>query len=113
MNISASIYANPKLTIEQVVAELDRVGIDMFHIDCKDDERVFDDIVAIRKISKTPIDLHLITATPELYFERINALGIEYVTLQFENLHSVPALPKNSGTAYGLAIVAQTDMEVF
>jgi pentose-5-phosphate-3-epimerase len=113
MNISASIYANPKLTLKEVVTELDRVGIDLFHVDCKDDERVFGDIADIRKISKTPIDLHLITATPERYFQQIAELKIEYVTFQYENLLSVPSLPKSDYTSFGLSLVSSTDVTVF
>jgi len=113
VNISASIYANPKRTIQEIVGELDCVGIDMFHIDCKDNVAVFEDIAAIRKISKTPIDLHLITSTPELYFAQIAELQIEFVTLQYEMLHNLPDLPKSAITQFGLAISAHTPIEVF
>ncbi|HLP19530.1 MAG TPA: hypothetical protein VK174_04485, partial [Chitinophagales bacterium] len=65
MKISASIYSGKGKTPEQLVKELDAHGIDMLHVDCADNDKVFDDIAAIRKISSTPIDLHIISAEPE------------------------------------------------
>jgi len=41
------------------------------HIDCNDDLSVFEDIKRIRKISKTPIDLHIISSRPEAFFDGI------------------------------------------
>ena len=64
MKISASIYSTSR-DLEQVVRELDNHRIDFFHVDCNDDPKVFDDIINIRKWSKTPIDLHIISKTPE------------------------------------------------
>ena len=43
MKISASIYSTTR-DLEQVVRELDAHRIDLFHVDCNDDPKVFDDI---------------------------------------------------------------------
>ena len=60
-------------------------------------------------ISSTPIDLHLITAEPEKYFDRINALSIELVTLQFEDLNGYQY--KGGLTSkMGLSIVTDTPL---
>jgi len=113
MKISASIYSSHSANLESLVRELDEHGINFFHIDCKDDPQVFDDIEKIRSISDTPIDLHLITAKPAQYMARVKDLGIEYLTLQYENLQE-PYYPEPDGqTQFGLALVSSTPIDVF
>ncbi len=113
MKISASIYSSKEKTPEQLVRELDAHEIDMLHVDCRDNEKVFEDIAAIRKISSTPIDLHIISATPEKYFHRIEELKIEYVSFQYEELSELPALPAKSSTKFGLSVISSTPISVF
>ena len=112
MKISASVYSSKDTPLEEVVKDLDQHGIDYLHIDCRDDSSVFDDIEEIRSYSSTPIDLHLITSQPEDYFDRINALGIEHVTLQHEDLNGY----KYTGglnSSMGLSVISETDIDVF
>ena len=113
--MSASIYAyEGSRSILDVVKSLDQLYIDSFHIDCKDDISVFDDIAKIREISKTPIDLHIITSNPSRYFEKIEQFKIEYVQFQYENLDVKHIdLPKIEGTKWGLALQSDTPMDVF
>ena len=93
--------------------ELDALKIDSFHIDCNDNPAVFDDIAQIRKISRTPIDLHIISTEPEKYLDQIVAHEVEYVQFQYEDMEERSfALPQN-GTQYGLAVVSDTPLEVF
>jgi len=74
MKISASLYSNTSKNQEQLIEQLERCYIDFFHIDSIDDLTVFQDISRIQKISKTPIDLHIISAQPEKYFQEIAQL---------------------------------------
>ncbi|CAN0271179.1 unnamed protein product, partial [Chrysoparadoxa australica] len=67
MKISASLYSSKERALPDLVKALDKCHIDFFHIDCNDDLKVFDDIEAIKKISSTPIDLHIISDRPEEY----------------------------------------------
>lgn len=67
MKISASIYSDKQRSLEEIIRDLDAHQVDLFHVDCNDDPSVFQDIERIRKISKTKIDLHLITANPSAY----------------------------------------------
>lgn len=113
MKISASIYSGKEKSPVQLVQDLDAHEIDMLHVDCADNEKVFEDIANIRKISSTPIDLHIISSEPEKYFERIEKLKIEYVSFQYENLKQLPVLPKNSSTKFGLSIISSTSINVF
>jgi ribulose-phosphate 3-epimerase len=112
MKISASVYSSKDKPLKELIADLDQHGIDYFHIDCNDDERVFDDIAAIRRYSSTPIDLHLITPHPDRYFDRINALGIELVTLQYEELNGYQ-YKGGLNAKMGLSLVSGTDLKAF
>lgn len=107
MKISASLYSSKDVALKDLVEELDQHKIDFFHIDCRDDESVFDDIAEIRTYSSTPIDLHLISANPEKYFDRINELGVEHVTLQFEDLNGYE-YKGGLSSDMGLSIVSDT-----
>lgn len=112
MKISASVYSSKSTPLQELIVDLDQHGIDYFHIDCNDDERVFDDIEKIKLWSKTPIDLHLITANPEKYFDRINDLEVDLVTLQYEDLEGYNY---NGGlnARMGLSIISTTDISAF
>lgn len=113
MRISASLYSNKNKPLSSLVEELDRCHIDYFHIDCNDDPKVFDDIAQVREISKTPIDLHIISDTPEKYFPLIEKHQPELVTFQYENLPQQVHFPKINQVSYGLAVVSDTSVEVF
>ncbi len=114
MKISASVYSSKTKSLEDLVKELDHYHVDYFHIDCNDQLSVFDDIKRIRKVSKTPIDLHIISDTPEKYFAGIEETKTELVCFQHENHPEKIEVPKGiRGTKFGLAIVAETDPEAY
>ena len=113
MKISASLYSSKQRSLNDLVSALDRCHIDYFHIDCNDDPSVFQDIAHIKNISKTPIDLHIISSNPSVYFPLIEAHKPDLVTFQFENLMSSINLPKIKGVKYGLALVSDTPVDVF
>lgn len=115
MKISASVYSNKAKPLDELVKELDKYNVDYLHIDCNDEPKVFDDIEQIRKISSTPIDLHIISSTPEKYFDLIAKTKTEMVSFQLENLKSKITIPKNklNGTKLGIAIVSDTPTEAF
>ncbi len=113
MKLSASIYSYKGKNLNELVRELDRHKIDMFHIDCNDDPGVFDDIKKIRQISKTPIDLHIISPYPEKYFDKIIENSIEYVEFQYEPVKKKIQFPKTENIHVGLGIVSDTPVDVF
>lgn len=113
MKISASLYSNKVKSLEELVRELDALNIDAFHIDCNDNPAVFDDITQIRKISRTPIDLHIIAAEPEKYLEQIVQHEVEYVQFQYEDMQGRQFELPDNGTRFGLAVVSDTPLEVF
>ncbi|NTW31802.1 MAG: CBS domain-containing protein, partial [Bacteroidetes bacterium] len=80
---------------------------------CNDNPDVFNDIKEIRKISNTPVDLHLITNNPENYYSLIDECKIENVTFQFEKIEHDIVVPEYIKSNLGLSIVSETDIEIF
>ncbi len=117
MKISASIYSNKNRPLEDLIKDLDSVKIDMFHVDFNDQkielDKVEKDIIEIRKISETPIDLHIISDKPSKYNDFIKRNKIEYVTYQEENIKENFILHKSEDTSFGLAITSDTSIEKF
>lgn len=113
MKISASVYSSKSQSLPEIIKDLDVHGADFFHIDCNDDLNVFDDIAEIKRLSKTPIDLHIISSEPEKFFSKISELNIGYVTFQYENLKNKLIVPENIKASLGLAITSDTDIAVF
>ncbi len=113
MKVSASVYSARGKALTDLVQELDRYEIDFLHIDCKDDPAVFEDMAAIRSVSHTPFDVHIITATPERYFPLIESSGAEWVTFQYENLQGPLVIPDRLKASFGLAVVSETPIAVF
>ena len=84
----------------------------MLHIDCKDTPATFNDIAEIRGYTAIPIDLHLISPDPEPYFQLLEKLAIEYVSIQYEDLDALPVLPTIKGTRFGIALKTDTPITV-
>ena len=113
MKISGSIYSDKKRSLQETVKDLEAHQVDMLHVDCNDDVSVFDDIAKIRDWCKLPIDLHIITETPEKYFDLLRKHPVEYVTFQFEQLPSKLEIPQDISGEKGLAIITPTSIEAF
>ena len=113
MKISASIYSNKDKELNSLVEELDAYKVNFFHVDSLDNPGVFEDIAQIRKISNIPIDLHLITPTPEKYYDLIAEHHIEHVTFQYESLTKRLEIPGTVRSTIGLAITSDTNIDVF
>lgn len=110
MKISASVYSNKTKKLEDLVKELDSFHVDFIHIDCNDDPGVFRDIEKIRAISKTPVDLHIITSEPEKYIPLIEKDRTEMVSFQLEHLPSGYKWPQLHGVKRGYAIKPSTSI---
>ena len=113
MKISASVYSSNQEALAEIIRDLDAHHADFFHMDCNDNPDVFKDIAEIRTLSKTPVDLHIISAKPDQYFADIAAHHVDYVTFQYENLTEALVIPDNITSRLGLAITSDTDISVF
>lgn len=113
MKVSASVFSNPSVPLQQVVQSLDVCKVDMLHVDCSDEPEVFEKIEEIRTYSKTPIDLHIISDRPSLFVPLIEKHKPEFVQFQYESLPSNFEHPIFEHSKMGLSIVSETDWKVF
>lgn len=113
MKISASIYSDNKRPLKVVIEDLIDHKVDLLHVDCNDDLSVFEDIEKIRQWTTIPIDLHIITETPEKYFSLLRKHPVDYLTFQHEQLPKGFSIPDDIEGKKGLAIITPTPVEVF
>lgn len=113
MKISASVYADQRKDLATTVRDLEDHGADMLHIDCKGDLSVFDDIRALRQLTRLPIDLHLIVPDPAQFADRLREEPVDFLTLQYETLNQGAELPTVGFTHLGMAFSESTDVGAF
>lgn len=115
MKISASIYSAKEKNLVELLNELDELGIDFLHVDCfdKDFEKVAEDLKIIRANSNTKIDFHAITNDATRFLDLAEEFGIEKMTFQLENLENPLPNLANRNFELGLAIISDTEIEVF
>lgn len=84
---SPSIFAADLLNIESEIKRTEEACADYIHFDIMDGVYVpnvsigFDMLNAIKKATKLPIDVHMMTVRPEAYFERLAKSGADIVTI--------------------------------
>lgn len=113
MKISASIYSDKDRELEVTIRDLMDHNVDLLHVDCNDDVRVFEDIKKIRQWCSIPIDLHIITETPSRYMPLLEEVPVEYVTFQYEDLKEPLVFPESITAKKGLAVITPTPVSVF
>lgn len=113
MKISASIYSDKKRQLKEVINDLVQHQVELLHVDCNDDLSVFEDIQQIRTWCNVPIDLHIITDSPEKFYDHLRETPVEYVTFQYENLKSTLDIPVDITGKKGLAVTTFTPVDVF
>lgn len=110
MKISASIYANARRDLYSLVHELDRLKVDLLHVDVTADNahRVHDDLLAIRGFSSVPFDVHLTGASVQTARDLASAVPIHSLSMQWED-YGPRALDVPQVAHRGLAVHADTD----
>ena len=107
------------------VIKVQEAGADWLHIDVMDGHFVpnitFGPVMveAIRKVSRIPLDVHLMIDHPERYVQRFAEAGADYVTLHVEaaGLQDAPALRKTlesiraAGAKPALSVRPKTGVE--
>ena len=114
MKISASLYSATNQDLPSLVHELDELNLDYFHIDCFDTDvnKVSKDVKAIKALSNTPIDLHVISERSAEFFDFAEELGVKQLSLQYENLKGKLTIPEKRSFKFGLALVNETDLNL-
>lgn len=113
MKISGSIYSDKNRPLKDTILDLEAHQVDLLHVDCNDNLAVFEDIKKIRTWCDLPIDLHIITETPDKYFDLLRENPVEYVTFQFEELPEKLIFPSDIRGEKGLAIITPTPITAF
>lgn len=113
MKISASIYSDKVRPLNEVIDDLKDHQVDLLHVDCNDDVKVFEDIKEIRKMCDLPIDLHIITPTPSKYYKLLEENPVEYITFQYEDLQEPLEIPDAVTGRKGIAVITPTSVSIF
>jgi ribulose-phosphate 3-epimerase len=88
--ISASILSADFGRLAEQIQEAEAAGVDWIHFDVMDGHFVpnltigLPVLQAVRKITKLPLDVHLMISNPELYIEKYVEAGADWVGVQVE-----------------------------
>lgn len=120
--ISPSIMCVDMLDFKNQIKALDAAGVDLYHIDIMDGHFVPNFALStytmqdIAKISKTPMDVHMMVTNPTDYIDYFAKAGAAYITMHIETLvHPIRALKqiRELGVKAGLAVNPATDISNF
>ena len=117
--ISPSVMCIDMLDFQNQLQALDAAGIDLYHIDIMDGHYVPNYALStytmqdIARVSKTPMDVHLMVTNPDAYIEMFAKAGAAIITPHLEALtHPIRTLKliRSLGKQAGIAINPATDL---
>ncbi len=122
MIIAPSILSADFLHLEEEIKRAESAGADMIHCDVMDGMYVpnisfgFDIIKSVGSISSLPLDVHMMTMTPEKYLKKLASCGAAYVTVHHDNnihrpettLRSIRDLGMKAGLAISPSVMPET-----
>ena len=120
VKISPSVLAADFSKLGQEVADIERAGADMVHLDVMDGKFVtnisfgFPVIEALRKNSGMIFDVHLMIDKPEVYIDRFIDAGADIVTFHTEATDDVDAaldIIKKRGKKAAISVKPATPIE--
>lgn len=120
--VSPSVMCIDMMDLKNQLACLDAAGVDLYHIDIMDGHFVPNFCLNgylmqdIAKVSKTPMDVHLMVEDPTDYISYFADAGAQIITLHIETLaHPIRALKqiRALGKKAGLAVNPATDIANF
>ncbi len=119
--ISPSILAADFTRLGELVAEAEAAGVDAIHIDVMDGLFVpnigigLPILEAVRRVTRLPLDVHLMIERPERYLDEFVQAGADWVTVHVEGAHHLhrtltqirdlgahPGVTLNPGTPPGM-----------
>jgi ribulose-phosphate 3-epimerase len=93
VKISASLMCDSFRHLEKSLHEMEEAGIDLIHVDVMDGTFVPnftlgpDIIRAVKEMTSIPIDVHLMSLTPERHLDSFLSCGIEYFSIHAETCY--------------------------
>lgn len=91
IEISSSLMCADLLNLESEILKLEKAGTDMFHMDIMDGHFVnnlalsIDLLKAIRSVSTTPLEAHLMVENPLDYIEKAKKAGADMISVHLES----------------------------
>ncbi len=121
MKIAPSILSSNFVRLEEEIKKIEKDGADIVHLDVMDGHFVpnltfgMPVIKQIRKITKLPLDVHLMVQNPENYINDLAQIGVEYVSVHQESsvhLHRLVTEIKSKNIKAGVALNPSTPVEM-
>ena len=119
--ISPSILSADFANLERDIKLVENNGADWIHVDVMDGHFVpnitigVPVVASIKKVTKLPLDVHLMIENPEKYVEAFAKAGADILTFHYEcgsDIKSTIDLIKSFGVKAGLSIKPKTSPEV-
>lgn len=113
MLVSPSILNTNFLNLQEEIKMLNESSADFIHMDIMDGTFVpnisfgFETTKAVHRISKKPLDVHLMIVNPDKYVTQVRDCGAEYMTVHAEactHLYHVVQKIKQAGMKAGVAL---------
>ncbi|HEU12864.1 MAG: ribulose-phosphate 3-epimerase [Thermoplasmata archaeon] len=118
MKLAPSIVSADLTCLREIVKEIERYGIDFYHVDVMDGHFVPnmtvgpDFVKNLRKLTELPIEAHLMISRPELYVKRFEESGADMITVHIETENFREALRSIVDAKKGIAINPETPLHM-
>ena len=113
IRIAPSILSANFVRLEEDIKAVENAGAHMLHIDVMDGHFVpnitlgYSIVAAIRKITKLPLDVHLMIDNPDIFVKEFADAGADFLTVHAEaciHLHRSVQYIKQNGVKAGVSI---------
>jgi ribulose-phosphate 3-epimerase len=113
IRIAPSILSANFVRLEEDIKAVESAGAHMLHIDVMDGHFVpnitigYSVVEAIRKITKLPLDVHLMIDNPDIFVKEFAAAGADFLTVHAEaciHLHRTVQFIKQNGVKAGVSL---------
>ena len=107
--------------LQREIERLEEAGVKAFHLDVMDGHFVpnlsygMPIVAAVRKLTKLPIDVHLMISAPEKFIPQFVDAGADCLTIHAEIDSDVPAVLtsiRSAGVVAGLAVNPRTPLQM-